>query len=191
MSERETRFGHPIGEDPDTGERFVYFWQKHSLFSQWHRLPFTHRGEVFVTAEQWMMAGKARVFGDEATRARILATEDPAEQKSLGRKVSPFDGAVWEARSFGVVYLGNALKFRAGTPQRERLVETAGFTLVEASPMDTIWGIGLGAENERALRRSTWRGKNRLGAVLTALRDDILSGAVDAKVEGFFASTGA
>jgi ribA/ribD-fused uncharacterized protein len=73
---------------------------------------------------------------------------------------------------------------------RARLLETEGFTLDEASPMDTIWGIGLGAENERALRRSTWRGQNRLGAVLTALRDDILSGAVDAKVEGFFASTG-
>lgn len=189
MSERETRFGHPIGEDPDTGERFVYFWQKHSLFSQWHRLPFGHRGERFVTAEQWMMAGKARVFGDEVTRAKILATEDPAEQKSLGRKVSPFDGAVWEARSFGVVYLGNALKFASGDA-RARLVETAGFTLVEASPMDTIWGIGLGAENERALRRATWRGQNRLGAVLTALRDDILSGAVDEKVAALFASTG-
>ena len=189
MSGRETRFGHAVGEDPDTGERFVYFWREDSLFSQWHRLPFTHRGERFVTAEQWMMAGKARVFGDEATRARILATEDPAEQKALGRKVSPFDGALWEARSFGVVYLGNALKFGAGEA-RERLVETAGYTLVEASPTDTLWGIGFAAEDDRALRRATWRGKNRLGAVLTALRDDILTGAVDAKVAQFFTSAG-
>lgn len=191
MGERDLRFEHPSGEDPDTGERFVYFWREESPFSQWHRAPFAHRGERFVTAEQWMMAAKARVFGDDEVRARVLATEDPAEQKALGRKVRGFDSAVWDARSFGVVYLGNALKFGDGSALREALLATAGYTLVEASPFDRIWGIGLAAEDDLALRRATWRGQNRLGAVLTALREDLLSGAAAARVAGYFASTGA
>lgn len=190
MIERATRFGHPTGEDPDSGERFVFFWQKQSVFSQWHRAEFTHRGERFVTAEQWMMAAKARVFGDEATRAEILATEDSAEQKSLGRKVIGFDKAVWDARSFGVVYLGNALKFE-DEGRRGVLLATAGCTLVEASPVDRIWGIGLAAEDELAHRRATWRGENRLGAVLNALRDDLRAGVADERVRDYFASTGA
>ena len=185
-----TRFGHAAGDDPDTGERFVFFWQGESPFSQWHPSPFEHRGERFVTAEQWMMAAKARLFGDLAARAAILATSDPAEQQALGRKVRGFDAEQWSEQAFGVVYVGNALKFGAGSPLRQSLLDTAGHTLVEASPHDRIWGIGLLASDERALRRATWQGENRLGAVLTALRDHLLGGEAEAHAAEYLARTG-
>jgi ribA/ribD-fused uncharacterized protein len=190
MLSRPTRFGHAAGDDPDTGERFVFFWQSESPFSQWHPSPFEHRGERFVTAEQWMMAAKARLFGDHTVRDAILATSDPAEQKALGREVRGFDAERWSEHAFGVVYAGNALKFGAGSPLRQALFDTAGHTLVEASPYDRIWGIGLLASDERALRRAAWQGENRLGAALTALRDHMLAGEADARAAEYLARTG-
>jgi len=88
MAERDHLFRHPTGTDPDTDERFLFFWRTESPFSQWHESRFTHRDETFFTAEQWMMAGKARLFGDEEVRAKILATRDPRQQKALGRTVA-------------------------------------------------------------------------------------------------------
>jgi hypothetical protein len=190
MNTPATRLDHPTGEDPSTGERFLFFWRKESLFSQWHPSIFAHRGETFLTAEQWMMAGKARLFGDDDVRAKILASRDPAQQKRLGRKVRNFDGARWEAHAFGIVYVGNWLKFARGTARHETLLATAPCTLVEASPVDRIWGIGLAAEHERAVHRAQWNGENRLGQVLTRLRDDFVRGSADASAEQFLAATG-
>lgn len=190
MAEREHVFRHPSGTDPDTGERFLFFWRTESPFSQWHESRFTHRDETFFTAEQWMMAGKARLFGDETTRAKILATHDPRQQKALGRKVRNFDADRWTAHSFGVVYLGNWLKFAPASGLHGRLKETAAFTLVEASPLDTIWGIGLAAEDDDAIYRSRWRGENRLGKVLTELREDFVAQRADARAKAFFDETG-
>lgn len=190
MSEREILFGHPTGVDAKTGERFVFFWRSASVFSQWHPSVFEFRGERFETAEQWMMAGKARRFGDEEVRAKILATSSPEQQKSLGRKVRGFDADAWTAASFGVVYAGSWLKFARGTRRGDALVETAGYTLVEASPLDCIWGIGLAAEHDEASRRAAWRGENRLGRVLTELRDDMARGGADDRARAFLEAAG-
>ncbi len=101
-----------------------------------------------------MMAAKARLFGDEETRREILRSANPAEPKALGRRVRGFDRARWEDGSFGVVYVGKTLKFGASSPLQRAPLATEDCTLLEASPMDRIWGIGLAAEDDRALRRA-------------------------------------
>jgi ribA/ribD-fused uncharacterized protein len=153
-------------------ERFTFFW--HGPFSQWHRSPFERNGVAYVTAEQYMMAGKARLFEDPEALAAILATESPREQKALGRRVRNFDGAVWDAHARDIVYDGNEAKFAADPALLNTLFATAGTTIVEASPVDRIWGIGLSADNPAAADRRTWRGRNWLGETLTRLRDDLM-----------------
>lgn len=54
------------------------------------------------------------------------------------------------------------------------MLDTAGTTLVEASPYDRIWGIGLAASNPKALDRKMWRGTNWLGQALTEVREEIV-----------------
>lgn len=169
--------GHTTAVDPDTGEKLLFFWKTKSPFSQWNRAPFTFGGRTFVTSEQWMMAYKAHTFGDTTRLAAILATDDPKAQKKLGREVEGFDAAVWSARSFDVVYLGNALKL---TDERAaKLDKTRGHTLVEASPDDKLWGIGWKEEDPEASRRAAWQGQNRLGEVLTALREHRRAGIAE------------
>jgi len=155
-----------------TGERFTFFWA--GPFSQWHRSPFTLDGQVYVTAEQYMMAEKARLFGDEETLERILATSNAREQKALGRRVRGFETGAWNAVARDIVYCGNRAKFTTHRDLLALLLETAGTTIVEASPLDTIWGIGLAADDPAASDRTQWRGTNWLGEVLTRLRDALI-----------------
>ncbi len=168
----------------DEGERFdfLFFWghrQKRagavdaSCLSQWFPAPFVVDGATYPTAEHFMMAGKATLFGDGDARDAILATTDPRKAKALGRKVRDFDEARWATRRLALVVEGNAAKFSQRAPLRAFLLGTGTRVLVEASPRDRTWGIGLSQHNPRALDPRTWRGANLLGFALMEARKRI------------------
>ncbi|MEV7779080.1 NADAR family protein [Kitasatospora sp. NPDC088351] len=138
--------------------------------SQWWPGGFTVDGVTYPTAEHWMMAGKARMFEDEAIVPRILAARTPAEAKKLGRLVKGFDEAAWVAGRFELVVAGNVAKFGQDEALCAYLLSTRKRVLVEASPVDRVWGIGLAADDERAQRPAEWRGENLLGFALMEAR---------------------
>jgi ribA/ribD-fused uncharacterized protein len=139
--------------------------------SQWWPCRFEIDGVEYGSAEHWMMAAKARLFGDEASVPAILAARTPAEAKVLGREVSGFDEERWAAERFELVVRGNVAKFGQDPELRRYLLGTANRVLVEASPRDRIWGIGLGAANEAATDPQRWRGLNLLGFALMEARE--------------------
>ncbi|MDQ8029622.1 MAG: NADAR family protein [Brevundimonas sp.] len=143
------------------------------VFSQWHPTPFTLEGLSLATAEQWMMVGKARLFGDEAAASAILATPDPAEQKRLGQTVRDFDQAIWDLWKIDIVHRGNRAKFSQNEGAARQLKATARSMLVEANPRDWIWGVGLHVDDVRAHDPAEWRGSNLLGRILTGIRDEL------------------
>ncbi len=153
-------------------EKFTFFWR--GYLGQWNRSPFTVGGVIYSCAEKFMMAGKARLFSDFETLEKIMKADKPKVQKDLGREVKNFDLEVWNLHARDIVYEGNKNKFNQHPDLKKQLLLTTGTTLVEASPYDTIWGIGLGEDDPRAMNRSMWLGKNWLGETLTRLRDDFL-----------------
>lgn len=168
------------------GERvkYLHFWGHtprkdgalgSSCFSQWWQSPFTVDGVEHETAEHWMMAAKARLFSDAEAQAAVLAARTPAEAKNAGRLVRGFDEAIWERERFGIVVEGSVHKFTSTEALRSFLVGTGSRVLVEASPMDRIWGIGLAADDERAQDPARWRGANLLGFALMEARDRLRS----------------
>lgn len=152
---------------------FTFFWA--GPFSQWARSPFKLEGKTFVTAEQYMMYKKAMLFGDTEIADRIMRTSDPKIQKSLGRKVKNFDAVKWNAVARQVVYDGNMAKFTQNQSKQAELLGTFGTTLVEASHVDFIWGIGLTADKADVTPPHLWPGTNWLGLTLTKVRDDIIN----------------
>lgn len=147
-----------------------------SCLSQWFHAPFEVHGERFPTAEHWMMASKASLFGDQEMRSRILASPSPGAAKTLGRQVRSFDPAVWDARSLDIVAEGNVHKFGQNDGLRSFLLATGSRVLVEASPRDRIWGIGMGQDDPRATNPETWRGQNKLGFALMIAREQLSDG---------------
>ncbi|MFB9881278.1 NADAR family protein [Planobispora siamensis] len=159
--------------------RYLMFWGHRpprsggagaGCLSQWWPADFTVDGTVYRTAEHFMMAGKARLFGDEETAAQIVAAGHPKEAKDLGRRVRGFDDEIWRAARFDLVVRGNLAKFGQNPELGEFLLGTGERVLVEASPLDRIWGIGLAADDERAGRPELWRGLNLLGFALMEVR---------------------
>lgn len=158
--------------------RLLFFWGHaapagkvtKACFSQWYPAAFELEGERFATAEHWMMFQKARLFGDDEAARRVLAAETPAEAKALGRGVRGFDETQWEARRFALVARGNLAKFSAHPALGAFLLSTGDQVLVEASPHDRVWGIGLGEKDPRAADPRTWRGLNLLGFALMDTR---------------------
>lgn len=161
---------------------FVLFWghtpkdpQKvdKSCLSQWFVASFVVDGITYKTAEHFMMAEKARLFRDEAALAAIIACATPSEAKKLGRTVKNYDDKAWgRARSLSVVR-GNVAKFDQNRAMGELLKSTGDSILVECSPRDRIWGIGMGASNPDARVPSKWRGQNLLGFALVAAREEL------------------
>jgi len=141
------------------------------VLSQWYPAPFEVDGVRYFTAEHWMMAEKARLFGDERARKEILAVHGPADAKAKGRQVEGFSDAVWDARRFELVVDGSVHKFSQQPALREYLLEkTKGQVLVEASPVDRVWGIGLAQDDPHATKPAQWRGENLLGFALMEAR---------------------
>lgn len=152
-------------------EQFTFFWG--GPFSQWHPSPFEIDGVAYNCAEQYMMAEKARLFGDTEMEARIMASPEPSDQKRFGRMVKGFVMDIWIQHAKDIVYKGGYAKYTQNPDLRKVLMDTDGTTLVEASPKDRIWGIGLHKSRPEAKRRSTWRGTNWLGEILTKVREDL------------------
>ncbi len=146
------------------------------VLSQWYPAPFDVEGVRYATAEHWMMAEKARIFGDHAARDRVVASAHPAEAKAIGREVRGFDDALWASHRFDVVVSGSVAKFGQHPDLRAYLLATGDKVLVEASPRDTVWGVGLGKDNPAVQDPRTWRGANLLGFALMAARKILAAG---------------
>lgn len=154
-----------------TTEKFTFFWN--GTFSQWKHSPFTLDGVKYNCAEQYMMQQKALFFKDEKIAKEIMLTTSPHDQKALGRKVKGFDPYEWSKVAKDIVYKGSYAKYTQNPELKKELMETEGTTLVEASPYDKIWGIGLGEFDPKAQDRTQWDGLNWLGEVLTELRENL------------------
>ncbi|MFJ2605871.1 NADAR family protein [Streptomyces sp. NPDC087425] len=166
--------------------KYLHFWGHSprtdgrigpSCLSQWWPSPFTVSGVEYATAEHWMMAAKARLFADPEAERRVLAAAHPAEAKKAGRLVRGFDDAVWARERYGIVVEGNVHKFAADEEVRAFLVNTGERVLVEASPVDRVWGIGLAADDAAAREPERWRGPNLLGFALMEARGRLREGA--------------
>lgn len=165
--------------------KFLYFWGHTNssgsstgkfCLSQWFESPFRVAGVEYLTAEHWMMAQKALLFDDSEAYQKILMARTPGEAKHLGRHVSNYDQTVWDQRKYEIVKEGSLHKFSQNPVHLEFLLGTAQRVLVEASPLDSVWGVGLAQEDPRIEDVATWPGQNLLGFALMEARDNLQTG---------------
>ncbi|WP_217607238.1 NADAR family protein [Chitinophaga sp. GbtcB8] len=168
----------------NTGEqlKYIFFWGHQpskdgtitkTCFSQWWMAPFKVDGITYPTAEHWMMAGKARLFNDTSIIEKILQADTPGAVKQLGREIKTFEPSIWDEQKFNIVVTGNQHKFSQHKDLKTFLLNTGDRVLVEASPVDTIWGIGMATDRADITNPLLWKGENLLGYVLMEVRDKL------------------
>lgn len=164
-----------------TGARlkYMFFWghrQKRagevtkSCLSNWFPAPFTEGGIMYRTTEHYMMAQKALLFKDADTSTKIIQANTPGEAKQLGRLVQGFNEDTWVHHRFEIVVRGNLAKFSQHAALKSFLLSTHARILVEASPTDQIWGIGMAADDPQVEHPDAWKGLNLLGFALMEVR---------------------
>ena len=170
--------------DAGAKAKYQFFWGHkervpgrldESCLSNWYHAPFEVEGICYPTTEHFMMAEKARLFGDEENLKEILNAGEPGKAKALGRMVSGFSDEIWNEHRFAIVVRGNLAKFAQNKELGTLLLRTGTKVLVEASPQDRIWGIGMGANNPEACQPHHWRGENLLGFALMEVREKLQS----------------
>ncbi len=162
---------------------FCFFWghqgsldkkRTKSCLSQWWMENFSVMDTEYICMEQYMMAQKAELFSDSVIKTQILESYDAKEIKALGRKVHNFDIDIWNKFKYSIVLNGNFHKFYQNKELCDFLVQTKDAILVEASPYDNIWGIGLSEHDKDAHCIYKWQGDNLLGFALMEVRDEIV-----------------
>ena len=154
-----------------TPDQVHFFWK--GPLSQWHKEDFVVDGVTYNCAEQWMMACKAALFQDDVALENILASDSPREQKKIGRGVHNFDENMWNVACLPFVFRGNIAKFTQSITLCNMLMDTEEKMLVEASPMDRIWGIGMAEDDPDVYDTSKW-GLNWLGKSLMDVRSTLI-----------------
>lgn len=177
-------------EDPVILDNLYLFWR--SPLGQWHKVNFkaasyvyenslgpnkSHHGDkellTYNCCEQYMMAEKARLFGDNERLKLIMEAQTGRVQKDLGRKVENFDEGVWNKHCQEIVFRGNLARFSQSENCKKRLLDTNKRVIAEASPIDQLWGIGRAPDDKLAHDIKTWNGKNWLGLALMRVRKTI------------------
>lgn len=157
-------WGHTDRENKEVGK---------SVLSQWYESPFTVNKVTYKTAEHWMMAQKALLFGDKNNYDKIIDAESPKEAKKLGQEVINFDSEIWDKHKFEIVRAGSIHKFIQNKEMGEYLLCTGQSIIAEASPVDAIWGTGMAQDHKDIYNLYLWRGQNLLGFALMEARDFI------------------
>lgn len=162
-------------------DRHLFFWD--GWPSQWYPSPFVDEtGAWYNCAEQYMMAQKAMAFQDIPALKLIMNDSSPRSQKATGRLVGthngsqPFDARFWDGICQDVVFRGNLFKFTQIPELQELLLASGSKTIVEASPVDKVWGIGLAVEDQRVNDPTQWQGTNLLGIAIERVRTVLQKG---------------
>ncbi|EAC4530264.1 NADAR family protein [Listeria monocytogenes] len=162
--------------------KYIFFWGHQpaedgkiskSCFSQWWICSFKVDGVEYNCAEQFMMAEKAKLFNDMEMREKILAAKHPKQAKDFGRLIRGFQEDIWLKNRFNIVMRANQAKFSQNEELKKFLMQTKNRILVEASPVDKIWGIGMATDNKNVENPLYWKGLNLLGFALMAVRDEL------------------
>ena len=159
------------------GRRYCYFWQPHATngcLSNWSEHSINCDDKIYKTAEHLFMYRKAMLMGDKFAANRILLAKTPHQVKAIGRSVTNWDETKWRELREKIMFDVLLLKANQHTEVRDRLIETAGAIIAEASPYDMIWGIGCTEDDVAAREAENWKGLNLLGKAWMKVRELIL-----------------
>lgn len=159
--------------------QYIFFWSEKNTYgfmSNFYPCTFKENSYTYNCSEQYFMKKKQELFDptNEQLANAIMNTSDPKEIKKYGRAVKNYNETIWNTHRFNAMLNANKLKFSSNPNLREQLLETGNKILVEASPYDNIWGIGLDKKDALTLEPDKWPGQNLLGKVLMEVRDEFI-----------------
>lgn len=162
----------------DRANGVVLLWkdtEDNGYLSNWGKSTLAIEGVSYGCVEQWLMASKASLCKDEAVREQVMATSNPRKQKALGRSLDKkMVTRCWKVpQKWAVQLQGARAKFQQNGKLAVKLLRTGQKRIAEASPSDSVFGIGLSPSNPLAQDPANWNGLNLLGRALEKVREEV------------------
>lgn len=152
-------------------DRSILFWHGDSPFSNWYRgLEIKYQGFVFDNSEALFMYLKCKFFNQEELALEVTENQDPAKVKKIGRKIKNYNEKSWAESRVGYMKLVQVMKFGQHPELNKILLATGDKQIIEASPLDNIWGVGMYSTHPDVEDPEKWKGQNLLGKVLESVR---------------------
>ena len=156
-----------------TKENITAFYSCFSALSNHYSCKFTTGEGDFTSVEQYYMYQKANHFGDEDSAVAIRSTDDPVNEKSIGKNIKGFKAGEWKEVREQYMQVGISAKFEQNPDFAKVLKGTGNSMLVEANPFDPFWGAGVSLASTDLWNPTKWKGANKLGRMLVELRDSL------------------
>ncbi len=159
-------------------EKIIYFWKPNEAYgflSNWHYAPFTLDDKKFINSEQYFMWSKLQLFDptNKELENTLLTTINSSIMKNIGRNIKNFNQDIWDKNKYNIMKKALMAKFTQNKELHTLLLKTKTYKLVEASPYDKVWGIGI--DKKAAMNGIKYQGENLLGKVLMEIREALIN----------------
>lgn len=155
----------------------IFYYGEDDLYSNFYPSPYCYNGLMFATVEHGFQWEKAITFGDLASAAAIVASDDPGEAKYLGSLIKNYDDNTWLSKRVNVMGKHVKCKFEQNNKLYLSIVKdySDGHTWAEASRKDSTWGIGKSYSQAKGSDPSTWKGENLMNSVYQLVGSNLVS----------------
>eukprot|EP01084_Bolivina_argentea_P140749 247386_1 len=159
-------------------DNFVIFLDD-TFLSPRYLSSFVANDVKYFSLEQFMMAQKAKIMGDDESFKKILNVSGDNDGsvtcKILGRGIKPWDENKWNINKEDVCFHGNYNKFAQNNELKIKLLSyDTKKVFVDGWKGNKIWGVGIDIDDKTIEDKKNWKGQNLLGIVITKVRDQIL-----------------
>jgi len=162
-------------EDWVITQTHLFFWN--SLYSQWYLCDFVDENwQKYSSAEKYMMIKKAELFENFDIAEQMRQIDSPKQLKQLWRLIKNFDEKIWGKYRFEIVKKWNYFKFSQNSDLLKYLKMHKNLILVEWSPCDIIWWVGIHYKDEKIKDKKNWKWLNLLGKAIMEVRKELLRG---------------
>ncbi|CAI4225115.1 unnamed protein product [Auanema sp. JU1783] len=171
---------------------FTLFFTRRSPFSNFHPAKFEARGidlrwQIFNCVEQFYEYNKAVTYHCYKESEDMMLEKDPKVIKSMGAYLKDHDGRwdiEWQFLKQAVMNRALEAKFSQNEHLLYLLFLTKDTRLVECSPTDAVWGIGISIDDIQAGNPNQWKGQNLLGNIMGTVRDRLWNDHKYRKIRG-------
>lgn len=162
--------------------QYIFFFGENNDFgwlSNFFPSKFVIDGITFNTNEHFFMWSKSNRFEPDNNdkKTKILTAKTPFLAKKIGRTVQNFDEKIWNIESYNFMVKGLLEKFKQNLDLKNKLIQTNEAILVEASPYDKKWGIGMKQETAWTYDQKSFdkilNERNLLGKALMEVRSKL------------------
>ena len=159
----------PISQSYRKTEHQIAFFRKYCPLSNHCPAPIKINDKEYNCTEQMFLSEKCYAYGHQRSGDLIRTMTDPAMMVQEAKVCQGYNDN-WDKDMYDIMLTAQLAKYTQNQIHRDFLIATGDRRLVEGSPYDSVWGVGVAFTDPKIDDMKNWKGDNLLGEALMATR---------------------